>query len=65
MFNRRRLQTESIQDRLAWFAKNVREEASLLPFGAEKDEMLCKARQADAAVHLTEWANSSGLQPPK
>jgi hypothetical protein len=55
----------SLQDRLALFAKAAREKASLLPPGAEKDELLFKARQADTAAHLNEWANSPGLQPPK
>jgi hypothetical protein len=55
----------SFQDRLALFAKAAREKASLLPPGAETDELLRKARQADIAVHLKEWADSPGLQPPK
>ena len=54
-----------LKDRLAVFAKSVREKASLLAPGAEQDELLRKARQADAAVHLDEWANSPGLQRPK
>ena len=66
MFKRRRFkQTESLQERLASFANNVREKASLLPPGADKDELLRKARQADTAAHLNEWANSCALQPPK
>jgi hypothetical protein len=66
MYRRRRSrQAESLQDRLASFAKNVREKASLLPPGAEKDDLLRKARQADTASHLDDWANSRGLQPPK
>jgi hypothetical protein len=62
---RRFRQKLSLQDRLAIFAKAAREKASLLPPGAEKDELLRKANQADAAVHLNEWTNSPGLQPPK
>ena len=66
MFKRRRFkQTESLQERLASFANNVREKASLLPPGADKDELLRKARRADTAAHLNEWTNSCGLQPPK
>lgn len=66
MFKRRRFkQTESLQERLASFANNVREKASLLPPGADKDELLRKARRADTAAHLNEWANSCELQPRK
>ena len=58
-------QVHSLQDRLASFAEDAREKASLLPPGAEKDAMLEKARQAEAALRFDNWANSSGLQPPK
>ena len=62
---RRFKQQTSLQDRLASFAKLTREEASLLRPGAERDELLRKARRADTAAHLDEWVNSPGLQPPK
>jgi hypothetical protein len=62
---RRFKQKISLQDRLAAFAKDVREKASPLPPGIEKDDLLRRARQADTASHLNEWANSPGLQPPK
>jgi hypothetical protein len=66
MIKRRRFkQTESLQDRLRAFADHVRARAILLPPGTEKEELLKKARQADTASHLGEWANSPGLQPPK
>jgi hypothetical protein len=65
MQRRRFKQKLSLQDRLALFAKAAREKASLLPPGAEKDELLRKAQQADTAVHLNEWANSPGLQAPE
>ena len=67
MMNKRRRnkQTLSFKDRLASFAKQAREQAEELPPGAERDDMLRKARQADTASHLNEWVNSPGLQPPK
>ena len=58
-------QTVSLKERLASFAKEVREKASELRPGPEQDALLKKARQADTAAHLDEWANSPGLQPPK
>jgi hypothetical protein len=65
MESRRTKQTISLKDRLASFAKEVREKASQLRPGPEQDALLKKARQADTAAHLDKWANSPGLQPPK
>ena len=49
MLKRRRRvkQTVSLRARLAAFAKAAREKASLLPPGAEKDDLLKKAREAE------------------
>jgi hypothetical protein len=58
-------QANSLQDRLVSFAQDVRHKASLLPAGAEQEALLEKARQADAALRLTNWANSRELLPPK
>lgn len=66
MKKRRRFkQTTSLKDRLVSFAKATRERASLLRPGAEKEELLKKARQADTAARLDDWANSRGLRSPK
>jgi hypothetical protein len=66
MSMRRRVkQVISLQDRLISFANEARHKASLLPPGAERDALLEKARQADAALRLSNWANSRELQPPK
>jgi hypothetical protein len=66
MIKRRRFkQAFSFQDRLAAFAKDARAQAARLPPGLEQDDMLRKARQADTAAHLDDWANSPGLQQPK
>jgi hypothetical protein len=62
---RRFEQSIPLKDRLAAFAKDMREKASLLRPGAEKDNLLRRARQADTASHLDDWADSPGLQPPK
>lgn len=53
------------QERLSSIANTAREMASLLPSGAEKDELLHKVRRADAAAHFNECANSAGLQAAK
>jgi hypothetical protein len=66
MQRRRRFnQFLSLQDRLSAWADTVRKQALALPAGAQREALLKKAHQADTAIHLNEWANSSGLQPPK
>lgn len=66
MLKRRRFkQTQPLKDRLASYAKDVREKAEVMPPCAEKDDLLRRARQADTASQLDEWINSPGLQPPK
>jgi len=62
---RRSKQTIPLKDRLAAFAKEMVEQASLLPPGAERDDLLLRARRADTASHLNDWAKSFELQPPK
>lgn len=66
MLKRRRFKSSlPLKDRLAAFAEDMREKAARLKPGREHDEFLRKARQADTASHLDEWANSPGLQPPR
>jgi hypothetical protein len=66
MTKRRRFrQTQSLKDRLTAWANGVREDAGKLPPGPERDALLKKASQADTALHMDDWANSPGLQPPK
>jgi hypothetical protein len=64
MKRRRFKQNVSLQDRLNEFAKNAREQADALPPGPEREALIKKARQAETAQHLEDWANSPGLQPP-
>jgi hypothetical protein len=58
-------QTKILKERLALFAKDARAKAWVLPAGAERTNLLRRARQADTAVHLDNWLNSPGLQPPR
>ena len=57
---RRIIQTMSLHDRLATFAKEMRDKASLLPPSREKDDLLQRAILADKASHI-----DAGLQPPE
>jgi hypothetical protein len=67
MLKRRRfkLHPDSFKDRLATFAEESREKASLLPPWSERQDVLRKASHADTAAHIDGWLNSPGLQPPK
>ena len=63
---RRRFKQEtSLQDRIVEWARDVRAQAAQLPPGPKRDELVKKVRQAETAMHLDDWANSPGLQPPK
>ena len=58
-------QGTTLQDRIIAWAEEVRAQAAELPPGRDRDELLKKVRQAETAMHLDDWANSPGLQPPK
>ncbi len=58
-------QQTTLQDRISEWAIGVREKAAALEPGRDRDELLKKLRQAETAMHLQDWANSPGLQPPK
>ena len=47
-----------LQDRLNAWADEARKQAAQLPRGPEREVLLAKARQADAACHLEEWLSS-------
>ena len=61
---RRFKQSIPFKERLATWAADVRAEAAKLTPGPEQQMLLKRARQADTAAHLDDWANSTGLQPP-
>jgi hypothetical protein len=46
-------------------AKRLRTEAEKLPHGAERDALLRKARQAETALHVSDWLSSPGLKSPE
>jgi hypothetical protein len=62
--NRRRPML-SFQERLSQFAEQARNAAKRLPPGPERDDLLFKARQGEAATNLERWLSSPGLQGPK
>lgn len=56
--------TDTLKDCLEAFAKEARERA-ILSSGPEREEFFKRARRAETAAHINEWANSPGLQSPK
>ena len=58
-------QPKSLKDRLLQKSDRDRERAETLPPGAEREALVEKARQSEAAAHIDEWLSSPGLQPPK
>ena len=58
-------QPKSLKDRLLQKAERDRERAETLPPGAEREALVEKARQSEAAAHIDGWLSSPGLQPPK
>ena len=66
MFKRRRFKQQlTLRDRLASWAQQAQERASVLPPGPEREALVRKARQAEVATHLDDWVRSPGLQPPR
>jgi hypothetical protein len=65
MQRRRFKQTLTFPDRLKNFADDLKAQAAELRPGPEKDALLKRARQAETASQINEWANSRGLLPPK
>lgn len=66
MFKRRRFnQQVSLRDRLDAWATRLRAQADRLKPGPQKELLLQKANQAETAMRLDAWMNSSELKPPK
>lgn len=67
MFKRRRLKKKltTLEDGLSAWAKTAQEQATKLPPGPGREALIKKARQAQVASHIDDWAKSPGLQPPK
>ena len=57
-------QTELLEERLGKEAMRLREAAELLPSGAEREQLLRRARQAEVGAHISEWLKSPGLRAP-
>ena len=67
MIKRERYQPheQPLCERLTEEAKQMREQARLLPAGKVRSELLRKARQHEVAANIDRWISSPGLKPPK
>ena len=57
-------QIDPLDKRLLEEAQRLRKQAQGTPPGIEREKLLRKARQAEAASHIGEWLSSPGLKPP-
>ncbi|MET4037855.1 hypothetical protein ABIB94_009382 [Bradyrhizobium sp. JR7.2] len=65
MGERRRVkQTRSLEERMADQAAKLKDRASQLPAGAEREALLKRARIAETGAHLSDWLTSPGVRPP-
>jgi hypothetical protein len=53
-----------LEERLIQEAERLRQEARGTPPGIERERMIRRARQAETAVHMSDWLRSSGLRSP-
>jgi hypothetical protein len=53
-----------LREHLARESIHLREKAETLPAGAERDELLRKARRLEIASQLDNWVESPGLKSP-
>ena len=66
MFKRRRFKhTESLTERLAVFARLMRERAEMMSSRDDKAAALAKANKADRAAEMNRWIGSPELKQPK
>jgi hypothetical protein len=64
MERRRSKQTTTLDERLEEMAKRLRDEARGTPPGVERDNLIRRARLAEAASHMRDWLSSPGVRPP-
>ena len=60
--------TTSLQERLARFSREAREQILALPPGEERTALMKKLEQTQLAAHISEWLgspNQIGLTPNK
>jgi hypothetical protein len=65
MLKRRRFkQTQSLSERLVQDVEHLKTQLATLPPGPERDHIIKRIRQNEAAANIDQWLSSPGLQPP-
>jgi hypothetical protein len=64
VMKRSRSKPHSFEDQLAEAAAKLEAQARKLRPGKQRDELLQKLRQIEAAANLNHWLKSPGLRPP-
>ena len=62
---RRFKHTQTFEERLAQEAEQFLKAAEQARPGLARDLLLQRARQAETALHISDWLRSPGLQPPQ
>lgn len=63
---RRRVKHDiSLEERLMIEAGELRDRAKNMPPCVEREALIRRARQNEAAAHMSDWLTSPGLQPPE
>ena len=66
MLKRRRFkQTQSLSERLVQNVEHLKAQLATLPPGLERDHIIRRIRQNEAAANIDQWLKSPGLQPPQ
>jgi hypothetical protein len=65
MQRRRRSVPHTFADNIAAEKAKLEEQLASVKPGPQMDALLKKIRQLETAARISEWLNSSGVQPPK
>jgi hypothetical protein len=55
----------TFEERLAAEAQRLKKQATKMAPGKERENLLCKALQAETASHISDWLRTAGSQPAK
>jgi hypothetical protein len=64
MLRRRFKQIVSLDQRLSEEAARLRSHAKQIPPGPERNDLIRRARQTEAAVHINRWLTSPRFKQP-
>jgi len=65
MQRRRRSSPHSFEDQIAAEKARLESQLANIARGPQRDALVDKIRQLDAAAHMNDWLKSPGLRPPE